>query len=133
MTKARYTDIQTVMKKCGESGCLFLCLLSICEEVLGLELDFITSYHLCFNKGLIDSDFYCKDSLEILHTLTGKNWIREVKTFLPNHIPDEMYTVEVWKYKDTSHFRRRGYDVIRNSQTVAKGKLVYYYCYSWRE
>ena len=64
-----------------------------------------------------------------LRDLTGKNWRREVLKELPNPAPDAMYTVEKWKRDERTHFRRRFMDTLTNSQTVALGKLVEYYCY----
>ncbi len=132
---SRYSGIQTVFKKAGDSGCLFLSLLSIAEEYTRLPIDFIMAYNKCLDFGLIDTDFYCKDQEKILNIFTGKVWKKTVVKELPNPVPLEMYTVAKWynDRTDFTHFRRRGFDTLTNSVTVKEGKIIEYYCYTVQE
>lgn len=132
---SRYSGIQTVFKNAGESGCLFLSLLSIAEEYTRLPIDFIFAYNKCLDFGLIDTDFYCKDQEKILNIFTGKVWKKTVEKELPNPVPQNMYTVAKWYNKRTkfTHFRRRGFDTLNNSVTVNEGKIIEYYCYTVQE
>lgn len=132
MNKERYNGIQTVFEKAGESGCLFLSLLSIAEEYTGLPVDFIVAYRKCIDLGLIEKDFFCNNQEKILYTFTGKKWKKTVLKELPSPVPENMFTVEKWHNDRTgfTHFRRRSFDTLKNSITVKEGKIVEYYCYS---
>lgn len=132
---SRYSGIQTVFKKAGESGCLFLSLLSIVEDYTRLPVDFIHAYNKCIGMGIIDEDFYCQDQEKMLETFTGKKWKKTVVKELPSIVPLEMYTVAKWYNERTkfTHFRRRGWDTLNNSVTVKEGKIVEYYCYTVQE
>lgn len=133
--KERYEGIQTVMKNTGESGCLFLSLLSIAEEYTGLPVDFIVAYRKCIELGLIERDFFCNDQEKILYEFTGSKWKKTVVKELSNPVPENTYTVEKW-YNDRTgftHFRRRGFDTLESSVTVKEGKILEYYCYEVEE
>lgn len=133
--KERYNGIQTVFEKAGESGCLFLSLISIAEEYTGLPVDFIVAYRKCIELGLIEKDFYCLDQSKILETFTGSKWKKTILKELPNPVPESMYTVEKWFNKRTgfTHFKRRGFDTLESSVTVKEGYIKEYYCYSVEE
>lgn len=116
----------------GGEGCLFLSLLSIAEEYTGRCLDFISCYTIATANGCMDKNFYMNDQERLLNLLTGKTWKKEVMTKLPDPVPEPMYTIERW-YNDKTkftHFKRRGFDTLINSNTVANGKLDCYYCYT---
>ena len=132
---SRYDGIQTVLDNAGDSGCLFLSLLSIIEDYTRLPVDFIHAYNKCIAMGIIDEDLYCKDQEKILEAFTGKKWKKTVVRKLPSPVPLEMYTVEKWYNKRTNytHFRRRGFDTLTNSVTVKEGKIIEYYCYTVQE
>ena len=132
---SRYDGIQTVFKNAGNSGCLFLSLLSIIEDYTRLPVDFIYAYNKCIAMDIIDEDFYCKDQEKILEAFTGKKWKKTVVRELPSLVPLEMYTVAKWynKRTDYTHFRRRGFDTLNNSVTVKEGKIIEYYCYTVQE
>ena len=134
--KERYNGIQTVFEKAGESGCLFLSLLSIAEEYTGLPVDFIVAYNKCIEKGLIKKDFFCNDQEKILETFTGKKWTKTVVKELPDHpVPENMYTVEKWFNERTgfTHFKRRMFDTLESSITVKECYIKEYYCYEVEE
>lgn len=129
--KERYEGIQTVFEKAGESGCLFLSLLSIAEEYTGLPVDFIVAYRKCIELGLIDKDFFCNDQEKILYELTGAKWEKTVVKEL-DPLPENMFPVEKWYNPRTgfTHFRQRSFDTLESSVTVRDGYIKEYYCYS---
>ena len=129
--KERYEGIQTVFEKAGESGCLFISLLSIAEEYTGLPVDFIVAYRKCIELGLIEKDFFCNDQQKILYELTGEKWKKSVLKELPDSVPEGMFTVEKWFNERTgfTHFKRRCWDTLKSSVTVKEGYIKEYYCY----
>lgn len=132
-TKERYTSIQTKLQNCGSDGCLFLSLLSIAEEMTGEEVDLFNSILDATKKGYIQDDFTVLDSPSLLKMLTGKPWTRKIVSSLDGiTIRDQDYTVCKWYNPRTGyyHFRRRGYDTLANSVTVAEGSIVEYYIYT---
>lgn len=133
MVRDRYEGIQTVLRKCGESGCLFLSILSIAEEVAGVSFDLINTIHICLQKKWITNDFECLDSLAILNYLTGKTWIRREVTRLTRDVAYNEYTVANYFNPRTGiiHRRRRSYDTLKASVTVREGYIKSYYVYSW--
>ena len=133
MVRDRYEGIQTVLRKCGESGCLFLSILSIAEEVTGVSFDLINTIHICLQKKWITNDFECLDSLAILNYLTGKTWIRREVTRLTRDVAYNEYTIANYFNPRTGiiHRRRRGYDTLKASVTVREGYIKSYYVYSW--
>lgn len=135
MTKSqkRYEGIQTLLGKCGSDGCLFLCLLTIAEDVTGTTCDLINTIHLCLERGWIDDTFYVKDSLSILSYLTGKEWKRRKVDSLPP-ISTNDYSIVIYHNNRTgyTHYRRRPYDTLESSVTVREGYIWGYYIYSWR-
>lgn len=133
MVRDRYEGIQTVLRKCGESGCLFLSILSIAEEVTGVSFDLINTIHICLQKKWITNDFECLDSLAILNYLTGKIWIRREVTRLTKVVAYNEYTIANYFNPRTGiiHRRRRGYDTLKASVTVREGYIKSYYVYSW--
>ena len=131
-SQERYEGIQTILERCGKTGCLFLCLLSIVEEVNKNPVDLIAVIRFCRSKGWIDNDFYVRDSLAILCHYTGKVWTRREVTKLPS-ITECDYTIVNWRNDRTGlvHRRRRLYDTLENSVTVKEGYVFSYYIYSW--
>lgn len=134
-TQERYIDIQNIMAAAGETGCLFLSLLSIAEDYLRAvgestpNVDFIDAYRESRRRGYLKTDFTCLNQTAMLEMWTGKKWSRTIKKELPAIVPDNMYTIAHWRNGLTDHFRRRPFDVYYNSKTVRKGKLIEYYCY----
>lgn len=134
MVRDRYEGIQTLLKNCGDSGCLFLSVLSIAEEVADVSFDLINTIHICLQKKWITDGFECLDSLAILNYLTGKIWSRREVTCLTGDVAYNEYTVANYFNPRTGiiHRRRRGYDTIKNSVTVREGSILTYYVYSWK-
>lgn len=131
-SQQRYEGIQTLLNKCGNEGCLFLCLLSIAEEVIENKIDLIDAIHLCLDKGWIDETFYVNDSLAILRHLTGKSWMRTTTPSLLR-IGAKDYSIVIYHNNKTglTHYRRRPYDTLKTSVTVRDGSVQGYYIYSW--
>ena len=133
-SKQRYSGLQTLFGVAYNASCLFLCMLSIAEEQIGHDIDFITAYNTCLKAKVIDEQFYCINQELILEALTGKKWTKQIVSKLPNKVPNNMYTVEKWYNPRTNftHFKRRAFDTLKSSVTVKEGMLVEYYTYTWR-
>lgn len=133
-TKQRYTEIQTLLKKCGESGCHFLSLLSIIEEVNNEPVDLIEAVKVCLSKKYIDEDFFVKAGDELLEYFTGRKWVRKTVEKLPSKIEDNWFTECVYFNPKTNkyHYRRRGFDTLKDSITVKEGYALKYYIWSFK-
>lgn len=134
--KNRYEGIQNILHECGESGCLFLSLLSIVEETTGVPADLISAIRIAQEKGWLADDFTVNDSVSILVMLTGYRWTREIVPFAkfdPAKVADNDYTIAKWVRGKITHFRRRGWDVYKNSQTVKYGTCESIYVYTCTE
>lgn len=129
-TKSRYAGIQSEMNRLYEGGCLFLCLLSIAEEVRDRPIDLIDAIHICKVRKWLKSDYTVADSLSILAYFTGYSWTRN-ETQALSVIRDNEYTVCKYNNARTgfTHFRRRPWDTLDNSVTVQEGKIIEYYIY----
>lgn len=125
----RYEGIQTLLKSCGNEGCLFLCLLSIAEEDIGKSIDLIQIIHTCLSKGWIRQDFYVNDSLSILSYLTNKKWTKEIVDAC--NAPTGQYVITVYYNERTkyTHFRRPLYDTLDHSVTVKEGYIRQFYVF----
>lgn len=129
----RYKGIQDDMLQLHKGGCLFLCILSIAEQVRGSYVDLIECIRVFQAKGWLAKDFTCNDSLAMLHALTGYNWSRtKLKTL--GKVKDNEYTIAHYKNDRTGyeHFTRRSHDTLYNSVTVKEGKIIEYYIYSYK-
>lgn len=133
-TKERYSGLQTRLDGIDSDGCYFLSLVSIAEEVNGGRVDLVDAVNKATAAGLVKDRFTVQSTEGLLAMLTGKKWARTDSKTLPKEIPDEMYTVEVWKNPRTgfTHFRRRGFDTLASSVTVREGRLDHYRILVWR-
>lgn len=131
--KARYSGIQTKLDRIGESGCLFLALCSIIEEVTGYPADIIGIVQESMARGWLLKDFTVKDSLSLLHAYTGRTWKRIEVPNLPDVIKDNEFTIEKWFNPRTkfTHFKRRFANTLVSSTTVREGTIKEYYIYSY--
>ena len=125
----RYEGVQSFLTE----GCLFLCLCSIAEQVMGQKIDILDTIRYCKRMGYIDSknEMTEEGQCMYLRDLTGKVWEREEFKNLPAVVPDNMYTVEKWVNPNTgyTHFKRRFVDTLKNSVTVRDGYMIGYYGY----
>ena len=131
--KTRYSGIQTKLEKIGESGCLFLVLCTIIEEVTNKPADLIGIIQESMAKGWLTKEFEVKDSLSLLAAFTNKKWKRTEVSKLPDAIKDNEFTVEKWFNLRTkfTHFKRRFTDTLVSSVTVKEGFIKEYYIYSY--
>lgn len=127
--RERYENLQSILVHAGETGCLFLSLLSIAEEYNQDSIDLVDAIRVGQARRYIGQDFTCYDQCELLHYLTGAKWQRVIMKELPSTIPDNMYTIAKYQKGFKTHFRRRGWDVYFNSKTARDGKISEYYCY----
>lgn len=135
--KERYKGIQTILEACGKDGCHFLTLCSIADEWRYEHnlpfIDIIDTIHLLHQGKLMSSDFFIKDDgTKVLSLLTeGKKWTKKNVDKLPR-IRDNDYTEVVYFNPRTKfkHFRRRPYDTLTYSVTVAEGYILEYRIYT---
>jgi hypothetical protein len=119
----------------ANESCFFLCLLSVAEEERKRmdwavpKVDFLDAVRTCMNKGWLKNDFTVTNDCKILEYLTGEKVTKEVVQDV-GVVKSNQYTVEKWIWGDRTHFRRRGWDVYRNSQTVKNGYRMCTYKYT---
>ena len=133
--KARYEHLQTILEQNGKSGCLFLSILSIAEEVTGKRIDMIDAVRDAQEQGWLGKDFTCNNQLAMLNRWTGKTWSRMVipyEQFDSRVVRKNDYTVMKYVRGTITHFRRRSFDVYRDSLTVRKGYCESIYMYSFK-
>lgn len=129
--KSRYEGIQNYIMHSNES-CFFLSLLSVAEEYLGKELDFLDMVRICMDRGWLWKDFTVADDCKVLTLLTGRKVTKEVVQDV-GIVKANQYTIEKWAWGSKTHFRRRGWDVYKDSQTVKHGVRQCYYKYTFKE
>lgn len=131
----RYEHIQTILEQNAKAGCLFLSLLSIAEEMTGHSIDMIDAIRDAQEQGWLGKDFTCNNQLAMLKRWTKKTWTRMVvplELFDARAVKENEYTVARYVRGETTHFRRRGYDVYANSLAVKTGYCESIYVYAWR-
>lgn len=132
--KQRYSGIQTIAEKLNKYGCHFLTLLSIAEEESETTIDLIEAIRIAQTMKWMSKDFEVtvEGSLNLLEYYTDKKWKRATVTNLPKVIKDNEYTEAVYFNPRTglTHYRRRGYDTLDKSVTVAEGYIKKYYIYT---
>ena len=131
--KSRYNGIQNKLEGMDETGCLFLCLCTIIEEVTGFPCDIIGILQESLAKGWLKKDFTVSDSLALLQEYTGKKFRRVEVSTLPTEIKDNEFSIEHWFNPNTGyeHFKRRFVDTLTTSVTVKQGYIKEYYIYSY--
>ena len=135
--KSRYEGIQNYIMHADES-CFFLSLLSVAEEenlrrgFVRWEVNFLDSVRTCMDKGWLKNDFTVVNDCAILGWLVGHKCTKEVVQDV-GIVKANQYTVEKWVWGDRTHFRRRGWDVYKDSQTVKNGYRMCTYKYTFKE
>ena len=142
MSRADYENIQSDLEGFIGVSCFFLSLLSVAQDVvddykLDKNIDMIKLYRVATNKGWLNKfDKIMYNDVALLEYATGvkvKKVIYTPSEFEGHTVKENEYTIS--KYVNAkgnmNHFRRRSYDVYKNSQTVAKGKLLSIYCYEF--
>ena len=129
--KSRYEGIQNKLWGIRE-GCFFLSLCSIAEEYNNKKIDLIDAINLAFDKGLVSDDYWVKDDCKLLSLLTGNKKIKKRQSQTCGILDDNEYSISKWLNKagTANHFRRRYFDVYKDSKTVKYGSLVCYYIYT---
>ena len=137
--RSRYEGIQNLLMRAGES-CFFLCLLSVAEEERKrrgwvdseIPIDFLVAVRECMDKGWLRNDFTVVNDCTILKRYTTHKCTKEVVQEV-GIVKGNQYTIEKWAWGNRTHFRRRGWDVYRNSQTVKYGYRMCTYKYTFEE
>lgn len=133
--KSRYEGIQNYIMHANES-CFFLSLLSIAEEErerhfkMSVPVDFLEAVRVCRDRGWLADDFSVLYDCRILEYLTGRSCTKEVVQDA-GIVKANQYTVEKWVWGSKTHFRRRGWDVYKDSQTVKNGYRMCTYKYTF--
>ena len=136
---SRYDGIQNYIMRAGES-CFFLCLLSIAEEERErllwrptfIPIDFLDAVRHCMEKGWLRNDFFINDDCAILSYLTGEKCTKEVVQYV-GVVKGNQYTIEKWSWNGCTHFKRRAWDVYKDSKTVKNGNKMCTYKYTFKE
>ena len=137
--KSRYEGIQNYIMHANES-CFFLTLLSIAEEERKrkgwasseVPIDFLDAVRVVMDKKWVWNDFTVADDCKILSWFTGEKVTKEVVQNV-GIVKANQYTVEKWRNGEPMHFRRRGWDVYKDSQTVKNGYKMCTYKYTFEE
>ena len=135
--KSRYEGIQNYIMHADES-CFFLTLLSVAEEERKrrgwvdseIPIDFLAAVRECMDMGWLRNDFTVVNDCAILKRYTTHKCTKEVVQDV-GIVKANQYTVEKWAWGDRTHFRRRGWDVYKNSQTVKYGYRMCTYKYTF--
>lgn len=137
--KDRYSGFQTLCGVMKDEACHYLVLCSIADEYLITHghqpHDFLGILRLAQSKRWITKDFWVSnDGTPILEAATGKKWQRKEVVSLPV-IRDNDYTEAIYYNPNTDlhHYRRRGFDTLEYSKTVAEGYVEKYYIYTVEE
>lgn len=137
--RSRYEGIQNCIMHADES-CFFLTLLSVAEEERKrrswvdseIPIDFLVAVRECMDKGWLRNDFTVVNDCTILKRYTTHKCTKEVVQEV-GIVKGNQYTIEKWVWGDRTHFRRRGWDVYKNSQTVKYGYRICTYKYTFEE
>lgn len=118
----------------GDSGCYFICLCSIAEEITGKEIDLLKTAKRMIDNKILDYDwrrpkayknmFYVTDADKLLKALGCKEHIEKVDE-LPKGYKGKYivrYTLE-----GSTHFVLPNYNSITYSNCVANGRISKYY------
>lgn len=135
--KKRYEGLQTLCGVMKDEACHFLTLCSIADEYNQSKgkpfIDLIDAVRTAMDNKWMDNEFTVTvlGSCDILGYLTGKKWTRKEVDKLPV-IRDNDYTEAVWYNPKTEyhHYRRRSFDTLAYSYTVANGYIEKYYIYT---
>lgn len=135
MSKSKYENIQTELCNFIPVACFFLSLLSVAEDFQAdngktPSTDFIDAFRTARKNGWLGIDNMMYNDVKLLEYLTGaKVTKRIVKPEQELTVANNEYTITKYKKGFNTHFRRRYFDVYKNSQTVSKGKLDSIYVY----
>lgn len=115
------------MKQIGETGCYFLCLVRIAEDITANRIDAVAVYLEATQRQYMGTDCYLVRPERVLELMTGTRWTvsKEVKDYRPVHGEHEVLRYERKAIMQTvGHFVLPYYDPLGKSETVANGQLV---------
>ena len=123
---------QYVCSKIGQSGCYFLSLVNVAENIAKKDIDVFAAYDKGIKEGWMDKDCFMKNPAAMLRHLTGKKI--EVRHDKVGYVPkDGEYEITRYELQETgrtfSHFvvTRNGklvYDPYGESRTRLLGKAA---------
>lgn len=120
-------NIQKVIERLGKSGCYFLSLLSVAEEVTKKHIDIVLSAEYCLSKKYVNADFYVNYPALVLEAVTKKKWTvrHERYPYVPkeNEFVITRYELQT-TLKTLAHFERDTFEPILNDVVSTKGKPV---------
>lgn len=139
MSQSKYEGIQNELMDFVPVSCFFLSLLSVAEDYnedygTRKSVDFIDAYRTSIKNGWLGKDFMMYNDVALLEYLTGKKPVKKVyegNSLTDMNVASNEYTVTKYAKGKMTHFRRRGYDVYLNSNTVKNGNLVAVYKYTF--
>lgn len=139
MSQSKYEGIQNELMDFVPVSCFFLSLLSVAEDYnedygTRKSVDFIDAYRTARKNGWLGKDFMMYNDVALLEYLTGKKPVKTVyegNSLTDMNVASNEYTVTKYAKGKMTHFRRRGYDVYLNSNTVKNGNLVAVYKYTF--
>lgn len=128
---------ESVLKSFGNYSCYFLSIMKLAEDFTGSNFDIFTIITICsshygangkpwitfnWDNPNDKANFDVNHPDKVFELLTGIKWsvTKEPVTYKPKH--GEL-VVECWKNGNTTHFRLKDWDPIKDSITVKEGKL----------
>lgn len=120
---------QKIMKVLGESGCYFLSLVELAEEITQSRIDAVDVYEKATKNGWMDDEATMMYPASVLSFMTGLKFSMEKQS--PDYVTDEtQYEILVFRNGNYTHFvlgNGKGgvkYDPLGNSNTVRNGAIV---------
>lgn len=141
MSRNKYENVQKELMTFIPESCFFLSLLSVAEDYRAdygkydhVDIDFINAFRTARKNGWLGKDNIMYNDIAFLEWCTGRKVTKRIEQKEQTLVvaPNE-YTITKYRKGSMTHFRRRGYDVYNDSQTVAKGKLESIYVYKFEE
>lgn len=119
--------IQSMLKKLGDEGCYFLCLLKACNVPNSKVID---AYCECLGRELIEEDCYVNDPVAVLR-LFGMDAVRVNKVDAGRAISGQpLLIVACYEWNRQSHFviisKDGVWDPLGESKTVKNGRAKSY-------
>lgn len=136
MSRKKYENAQSDLLSFLPEACFFLSLLSVADDYnedfgTGKTVDLIGAWREALDRGWLGrADSIMYNDIALLRWLTGARVTKEVLSPTSDvSVAENEYTITKYELAGKNHFRRRGYDVWRDSQTVRNGRLVAVYLY----
>lgn len=120
---------QMIMRALGKSGCYFLSLVHLAEEICGKRIDAVEVYQKAFSNGWTDDEVTMIYPASVLSFMTGMKF-NVAKKPASYTVRQSEYEVLVFQNETCTHFvlgdgsGRVKHDPMGNSNTVRNGRLV---------